>query len=440
MPARIAIGTRASHFSMTTSDPMTVKQPSAKSGPKVVSVAAWAWWSIGIDIVLASLHCIIAAASGSLAVTAEAIHNFADLAAAVGVLIGVKLATRKTEVFPYGLYKMENLVAAGMALMVFFTAYELVRSAFFETARQLRLGAWMPALLLVTAAIPLLFSGFEQRAAQLANSPALLAEAREYRVHGYTTGLAFAALLSAWFKFPLDRFAALIIVAAVVKTGWSLLVDALRVLLDASLSGNELTRIRQAIEADQAVSEVKWVIGRNAGRFCFVEAGVALRLFDLVKAEAAVQRIERDVRSVVPRIERALLHVEAPASTHVRYAVPLVDPSGTLSDHFGEAPYFAFVTVERASDTVVEQRVRTNPHRTLEKRKGIQVAEWLVGEKVDIVLVRKEVKGKGPGYVLRDAGIQIKCIDKPTLAEAFFFEPREKPRDGSAETRSQTDH
>jgi predicted Fe-Mo cluster-binding NifX family protein len=42
----------------------------------------------------------------------------------------------------------------------------------------------------------------------------------------------------------------------------------------------------------------------------------------------------------------------------------------------------------------VEQQVRANPHRTLEKRKGIQVAEWLVGEKVDVVLVRKELDGK----------------------------------------------
>ena len=38
-----------------------------------------------------------------------------------------------------------------------------------------------------------------------------------------------------------------------------------------------LERVRNVIHAEAAVSEVKWITGRNAGRFRFVEAGVALR-------------------------------------------------------------------------------------------------------------------------------------------------------------------
>jgi cation diffusion facilitator family transporter len=393
-------------------------ETSSKEGMCVTSAIRWGWYSIAVSGALVALHGAVAAASGSLAVTAELIHNFIDLVSAGAVLTGLKIATRKSRVFPYGLYKVENLAAAAIAVMVFFTAYEIVRSAYFGTSAQLHVDAWMFVLLIATLVIPLAFGHVELRAARSANSPALTAQAREYRVHAYTTGIAFAALLSAWFRFPLDRVAALVIVAAVIKTGWDLFGDAMRVLLDASLDVDSLNRIRQTIEADPAVAEVKWVTGRNAGRYRFVEAGVAMRLSELTKAEAAVRRIEKNVRNAVPQIERALVQMEARTSDRLRYAVPLADPSGIISEHLGEAPYFAFVTVDR-NGAVREQRVLANPHRSLEKAKGIRVAEWLAAEKVDVVLVIKELAGKGPSYVLRDAGIEAQRTGKRTLSEVF---------------------
>lgn len=390
-----------------------------ETGATITSAIRWAWYSIAVNLLLVVLLGIIAGLSGSLAVAAELIHNAVDLVSAGAVLVELKIATRKSKVFPYGLYKVENIVAAAVGGMIFFTAYEIAHTVFFGTALQISVGAWMLAALAVMLAIPLGFSHFELRAARAANSPALIAQAREYRIHAYTTGLAFAALLSAWFKLPLDRIAALVIVAAVVKTGWDLFADAMRVLLDASLDADRLNEIRQVILADPVVAEVKWITGRNAGRFRFVEAGVALRVTELGRAEAAVQRIERSIRTAVPQIERALLHVETRASTQICYAVPLADLSGTISEHFGEAPYFAFVKVNRATNSVAEQRVQPNPHHLLEKGKGIQVAQWLAAQKVDIVLVRVDLAGRGPSYVLRDAGIEAQHTDKRTLAEVF---------------------
>jgi divalent metal cation (Fe/Co/Zn/Cd) transporter len=59
-----------------------------------------------------------------------------------------------------------------------------------------RVETWMLAALIVTAILPLVFSHFELRAGKAANSPVLIADAVEYRIHVLTTGLVFAALLS----------------------------------------------------------------------------------------------------------------------------------------------------------------------------------------------------------------------------------------------------
>jgi hypothetical protein len=172
-----------------------------------------------------------------------------------------------------------------------------------------------------------------------------------------------------WFQYPLDRIAALVIVLAVIKTGWSLLRDAMRVLLDASLDAETLDHIRKVINAEPAVVEVKWLTGRNAGRFRFIEAGVTVRVAELDRAETVIRRIETKVRTAVPHVERVLVHIEAPATPCVRYAVPLNALDGTVSQHFGEAPFFALAAVRRSDGVIEEQRIVSNPHSQEEKER-----------------------------------------------------------------------
>ncbi|MBN1583694.1 MAG: cation diffusion facilitator family transporter [Anaerolineae bacterium] len=381
-----------------------------------VNVERWGWYSIGINVVLATINLIIALTSGSLAVEAEMIHNVVDFLAAVGVLIGLKLSTRKTKAFPYGLYKLENVISVLLAGMTFLTAYEIARDALLANTSPATVNVWMLIGIAAATAIPLIFSHFEMRAGRAANSPALIADASEYRAHVFTTGVVFAALLAQWFNLPLDRIAALVIVIAIGKTGWELLVDGMRVLLDASLDAETLREIRETIAAEPTVTEVHWVTGRNAGRFRFVEAEVALRVRELEKAEMVTQRIETRIREACPHVDRVLIHAEPVQRTHALYAIPLANVEGSLSEHFGEAPYFALVKVRLADDAVEAQQVLANLFLDVEKAKGIQVAEWLVSQKVDVVLLRQVLQHKGPVYALRDAGIELRQTEAATVA------------------------
>jgi divalent metal cation (Fe/Co/Zn/Cd) transporter len=117
-----------------------------------MNVERWGWYSVGLNALLAALHAVIAAASGRLAVAAELVHNLVDLAAAVAVLAGIKLASRKSKDFPYGLYKLENLAALGLALLIFLSAYEIARDALLAPAVAVRAEGWMLAVLAATGA------------------------------------------------------------------------------------------------------------------------------------------------------------------------------------------------------------------------------------------------------------------------------------------------
>ena len=86
-----------------------------------------------------------------------------------------------------------------------------------------------------------------------------------------------------------------------------------------------------------------------------------------------------------------------------------------MSEHFGKAPYFALVT-RMLSDGAVERRgVISNHHKDLPKAKGIRVAEWLVSQKVDRVVLKENIQGKGPEYVFADAGVELRFTTADTL-------------------------
>ena len=397
------------------------------SGPRAAPEAARvAWASIAVNIFLSLLNLAIAAASGSLAVAAEMVHNLVDLVASVAVLAGVKLSERESRAFPYGLYKVENLVAVGVAILIFFTGYEIAKEAIFAEEQVATVNGWMLAGVALSALVPLAFSVYEMRVGRALNSPSLMADATEYRAHVFSSGVVFLALIGQVIGFRVDRYAALVIVVLIAKTGWELLADGMRVLLDASLDAETLDQVRAVVEAEPAVTDIRSLVGRNAGRYRFIEAEVALRVDDLEKAHAVSRHIERTIREQVPHVERVLLHYEPQMRTHRRYAVPLADITGTVSEHFGESPYFGLVTVRLADGQVERQEVLANPHASVDKAKGIRVGEWLVGLKTDVVLLREDVQGKGPAYVFADAGVETRLTQARTLAEAIAEQTEER--------------
>jgi divalent metal cation (Fe/Co/Zn/Cd) transporter len=92
--------------------------------------------------------------------------------------------------------------------------------------------------------------------------------------------------------------------------------------LDASLDAGMLAQVRAIREAEPAVTEARSLAGRNAGRYRFLEADVALRVADLEKAHLISQRLETAVRAQVPRVEQVRIHYEPKLRTHLRCAPP----------------------------------------------------------------------------------------------------------------------
>jgi predicted Fe-Mo cluster-binding NifX family protein len=193
----------------------------------------------------------------------------------------------------------------------------------------------------------------------------------------------------------------------------------MRVLLDASVDPETLQRARAVIGRQPAVVEVRSLVGRNAGRYRFLEAEIGVRVHSLEKAHRVSDAIEAAIRQDIPFVERVLIHVEPTSQTVVRIAVPLVDQAGVVSRHFGLAPYFALTDKQAATGQILSQTIVTNPFADHPKGRGLEVAHWLIGQRVDLVVTPDDIRDKGPGHALGDAGVTVILSEVTTLAQAI---------------------
>jgi len=90
---------------------------------------------------------------------------------------------------------------------------------------------------------------------------------------------------------------------------------------------------------------------------------------------------------------------------------------GRSASNLGKAAYFALVELKVDDGSLVRQEIVVNPYQALEKQKGLQVARMLVEQGVDVLLVRENLEGKGPSYVLADGGVETRSTEANTLGE-----------------------
>ena len=375
--------------------------------------------SIAVRATLVVIKYTFAVLSGSMALMADAVNNLSDTAQSFTLWIGLKISGRKSSSFPYGLYKLENLISLGIAVLITFVGYELARHAILGDAPdELTNLPWTMAAIVIAMLISLGFSRYEAGIAARTGSPALEADSRDALVDALAAFAVLVSIVAAYFGVNIDMYVTLVIVAFILFTAAQLAFDAIRVLLDASLDRELLDAIEATIEADPDVLEVHHLRGRNSGPYRFVEAHVVLDVHDLEQAHGISYRLEEAVRDVAPNIDRVLIHFEPEHRETYTCAVPMTD-SYHLSPKFGEAARYALVTVGCEDRAVREVREVANPWEDEPGGRGIRVAQMLIEEGADAVFTREPIEGKGPFYVLSAGHVEVHHTDAETLPEAL---------------------
>jgi cation diffusion facilitator family transporter len=237
--------------------------PDAQSplpGAPAASKTRAASLSIVSNSLLIALKVAAGAITGSIAIITEAAHSAIDLVASIVAYFGVRKADEPAdEGHPYGHAKIENLAAAiegmlilvGAAVIVYESVRRLVEAVEVDS---LEVGI---AVIALSVVVNLIVSSYLYRQARLTDSPALAADGAHLRADAGTSAAVLVALVlvEATGVEWLDPAVALVVAAAIVAAGVSILSRTSRVLVDEALPPDELDAVRAAIE-DYGAPEV----------------------------------------------------------------------------------------------------------------------------------------------------------------------------------------
>ncbi len=367
-------------------------------------------------LVLGIIKGIVAVVSGSVALLAGTIDSFADVFSSIAVWMGLRIAKKKpTERFPYGYYKAETfalltvstiLVASSILIMLesFQKFFEIYVISFSDIAL---------VVAALSAIIYFLLAKYKGRVGRQIGSQALISEGLHSMIDVYTSVLVFVGVFLGVLGFQVgEALIGFMMGAYVLARGLWFGKDAVLVLMDVSASPQRVKEMKKIAESVHGVEGSHEVRLRKSGPVFFGEMHIELQEgLSLEKAHVISEEIETRIKERFKDLELLTVHVGIAHRKKTRIAIPIKEDKGMDSPtvlHFGSAPYFAFIEVEEGQ--IVSLNVRENEGATLSHKKGIQAANLLVEEKVDVVLAGS--LGEGPFHVLGNNLIQIYSLPK----------------------------
>jgi cation diffusion facilitator family transporter len=282
----------------------------------------WILGSLTLNLFLSILKLVVGLITNSLGLIAEAIHSFSDLIASVISFISVKITAKKSKDFPYGLYKVENIAAVIISFFLFFAAYEILKEAFLShESHQVKNPEYAIIVMLIAMVLTFFYSRFEKKAGEKLNSPVLVADAEHIWADFLSSVIVLIGLISVYFGYNLDKYAAAIVAVFIFKSGFEILKDSIKVLLDYSLDLDELNKIKNLILKNPAVVDIKEIKGRTAGSYKFVEVEILLHNMSLREAHRIVDEIAEEIKQKIQNIESVVIHYEPARQEGLRIGI-----------------------------------------------------------------------------------------------------------------------
>lgn len=260
----------------------------------------------------ALIQIVIVVMSGSVALAADTIHNFADALTAVPLWIafalGAKPATRR---YTYGFGRVEDLAGSFVVAMITMSAiiagYEAIARLIHP--QQIEHVGWVALAGLVGFIGNEWVALYRIRVGHRIGSAALIADGLHARTDGFTSLTVLCSAGGVALGFPLaDPIVGLLITAAILAVLRTAARDVFRRLLDG-VDPAMVDAAEQALAARPGVQAVRSVRMRWIGHRLHADAELDVDpALDLAQAHRIAHDAEHELTHTVPKLTTALIH------------------------------------------------------------------------------------------------------------------------------------
>ncbi|HBN82163.1 MAG TPA: cation-efflux pump, partial [Ruminococcaceae bacterium] len=165
----------------------------------------------------------------SIAIMADAVNNFSDMASSLITLIGFKLSSKPADAqHPYGHARMEYISGLIVSFLVMMVGVQLVQSSFGKILRPqpTGFGFAVVAILAVSILLKLWQSAFYAKIGKKIDSTALQASSQDSRNDVLSTAaVLLGALVSRYTGLMLDGWMGLAVAVFIIVSGIRLIID-----------------------------------------------------------------------------------------------------------------------------------------------------------------------------------------------------------------------
>jgi cobalt-zinc-cadmium efflux system protein len=270
-------------------------------------------WSIGLNAIIVVAEIAGGLVSGSLALLSDALHNLSDVVALALALVARKLGRRPHSLrHTYGLGRFEVLAALLNSATLLIVSTLICREAVVrflhpEPVRGGIMFAVATVGLVANLASVLLLKGHDQGDLNMRSAFLHLMQDTISSV-----AVVLAALFVGWkYGAYLDPVVSILVLLLILRSGWGLLRDTVRILLEGTPPGLDLIALQQDVHERLAGCNLHhvhvWEL--NAGRRV-LSAHVRMPAMELAEAETLLGRIREHLAHDWD-IEHATLEPEA---------------------------------------------------------------------------------------------------------------------------------
>lgn len=286
-----------------------------------------------INVLLLVLKFAAGILGHSAAMIADAIHSLTDFATDVVVLVFVKLGNKPMDKdHDYGHGKYETLATAIIGISLFAVGMMICWSGLVKTYQAL-CGEQLqqPGIVALVAAVLSIVMKewayqFTVRVGRKFHSEAVVANAWHHRSDalssiGTMMGIGGAILLGSHWAV-LDPLAAIVVSVFIIKAAWSLVMQSVKELTDASLSEKEEDEILKTANEEEGVGEIHNLRTRRIGNNIAIEMHVRMPgSLSLYAAHEHATAIENRLKRKYGADTHVGIHIE-PIKINGKYQKP----------------------------------------------------------------------------------------------------------------------
>ena len=382
------------------------KTEGLKRGQRIAFIATF------VTLLLAGAKAVVGYLFDSEVLIADAFHSGADLLAIFASGFGLWLASRKkTERFPYGLYKAETLITLIVGALIAWAGIEILIDGYhklFSLADVHEFPVLPVGISIISIITAFILAKKEKHVGKAINSQSLIANASESFLDIFTSLVVMIGILLAYFRIPYVEGTIIIVIALLIlKLGLKNIWASLLVLMDANLDPELQSDIEEQINTIYGVKGVGQVMIRQSGPFKMVECEIATSpSLPLYKAHELADKTENTIVNNFKHIESVFVHVEPSREKYVSAIVPVQDINGMDSKvhgHFGRSPYFMILRLAD-SDAEIED-FYYNEFLGEKKHVGVKVIKAVIKYKLDLLFTSQI--GEISFYMLKDNFVDI---------------------------------